>query len=103
MSAPGPMPHSNGNFIATEPRMHLQACAQDLRAESAEGRTVACTDRRVVAARWLWADRTDPSTGAPSGGPCKRNELSTELKDQRAPKVSFVSLGCPKALVDSER
>src|SRR5246500_257513 len=27
----------------------------------------------------------------------------TENEDQAAPKVSFVSLGCPKALVDSER
>jgi ribosomal protein S12 methylthiotransferase len=32
-----------------------------------------------------------------------RNELTTDIDDRRAPKVSFVSLGCPKALVDSER
>jgi ribosomal protein S12 methylthiotransferase len=29
--------------------------------------------------------------------------VSTDEKSPRAPKVSFVSLGCPKALVDSER
>jgi ribosomal protein S12 methylthiotransferase len=29
--------------------------------------------------------------------------MSEDLKRQRAPKVGFVSLGCPKALVDSER
>jgi ribosomal protein S12 methylthiotransferase len=27
----------------------------------------------------------------------------TKSDDKAAPKVSFVSLGCPKALVDSER
>ena len=27
----------------------------------------------------------------------------TATTEARAPKVSFVSLGCPKALVDSER
>ena len=27
----------------------------------------------------------------------------TKSDDKTAPKVSFVSLGCPKALVDSER
>ena len=32
-----------------------------------------------------------------------RNELTIDIDDRRAPKVSFVSLGCPKALVDSER
>jgi ribosomal protein S12 methylthiotransferase len=30
-------------------------------------------------------------------------ELRSEQTDAQAPKVSFVSLGCPKALVDSER
>src|SRR5437879_11243756 len=28
---------------------------------------------------------------------------AADTTDPRAPKVSFVSLGCPKALVDSER
>ena len=30
-------------------------------------------------------------------------ETATAEPDVRAPKLSFVSLGCPKALVDSER
>ena len=32
-----------------------------------------------------------------------RQNLSTDGKTSAAPKISFVSLGCPKALVDSER
>src|ERR1051325_8966049 len=28
---------------------------------------------------------------------------TADTREERAPKVSFVSLGCPKALVDSER
>src|SRR5882724_2858106 len=31
------------------------------------------------------------------------SRLSSDLTPGQAPKVSFVSLGCPKALVDSER
>jgi len=27
----------------------------------------------------------------------------TDIEQRPAPKISFVSLGCPKALVDSER
>jgi ribosomal protein S12 methylthiotransferase len=36
---------------------------------------------------------------------CNNRMLETKIKDEidAAPKVSFVSLGCPKALVDSER
>src|SRR5689334_22153887 len=41
---------------------------------------------------------------APSACFCRRRRLAPAPMDQtRAPKVSFVSLGCPKALVDSER
>src|SRR5882762_9771863 len=35
--------------------------------------------------------------------PRMRTELSIDINDRRAPKISFTSLGCPKALVDSER
>jgi ribosomal protein S12 methylthiotransferase len=34
---------------------------------------------------------------------CSSDLVSDQAKDSHAPKVSFVSLGCPKALVDSER
>src|SRR6202051_3976540 len=33
----------------------------------------------------------------------RRHNPVNPMNDMRAPKVGFVSLGCPKALVDSER
>jgi ribosomal protein S12 methylthiotransferase len=38
-----------------------------------------------------------------SDSPSRMSAADTPSSDLRAPKVSFVSLGCPKALVDSER
>src|ERR1700690_1165415 len=35
--------------------------------------------------------------------PCQMLPAQSKTDDKPAPKVSFVSLGCPKALVDSER
>src|SRR5260221_13120398 len=52
------------------------------------------------------------STSGPAAKPCNYEQLGLARADQSgrcdmqqaaAPKVSFVSLGCPKALVDSER
>ena len=33
----------------------------------------------------------------------RRHDRRSSLKPRPAPRISFVSLGCPKALVDSER
>ena len=36
------------------------------------------------------------------GVPCANMLLTTERENHRMPKVGFLSLGCPKNLVDSE-
>ena len=46
----------------------------------------------------------DPRRRRPPGGPPAPNERRIRyFPVNRAPRISFVSLGCPKALVDSER
>src|SRR5215831_2805739 len=40
---------------------------------------------------------------ARKSAPVTRRARSAQLRADRAPAVGFVSLGCPKALVDSER
>src|SRR3974390_3251065 len=43
-----------------------------------------------------------PRAASPPGRPPARSG-SAAVRSARAPRVGFVSLGCPKALVDSER
>ena len=39
----------------------------------------------------------------PARGKCPRVTDIAQTEQRPAPRISFVSLGCPKALVDSER
>ena len=52
--------------------------------------------RRSSAAPVRRPSRSDPLSRRPRG-------TGAPIRDSRVPKVGFVSLGCPKALVDSER
>src|SRR6202035_496602 len=68
--------------------------------------------RRLVAHQSLSFRRIIHSTLQTGSKPCNYEQLglapalqsgSLDMQQAAAPKVSFVSLGCPKALVDSER
>src|SRR5208282_2787274 len=71
-------------------RCRATAGASHASAPCSKGRP-ACKRPRRVPSRCM---NPEPSSAAPASSP----DVT-----QPAPKISFVSLGCPKALVDSER